>query len=70
DCQSAMKSLRRPHQQSGQYIIREIIQITAGLRREGTKITLRWVPVHEGVHGNELAHKYAKKSTTKGNEVR
>ncbi|RFU26788.1 hypothetical protein B7463_g9554, partial [Scytalidium lignicola] len=69
DCQSVMKSLRRPHQQSGQYIIQEIIQITAGLRAEGTKITLRWVPAHEGVHGNELAHKYAQKSTTRGNEV-
>jgi ribonuclease HI len=69
DCQSAMKSLRRPQQQSGQYIIQEILQVTAGLRAQGTKVTLQWVPGHEGVRGNELAHKYAQKSTTRGNEV-
>jgi hypothetical protein len=31
DCQSAMKSLRRSQQQSGQYIIEEILKVTAGL---------------------------------------
>jgi hypothetical protein len=51
-----MKSLQRHLQQSG-------------LRAHGTIITMRWVPAHEGVYSNELAHKYAQKSTTRGNEV-
>ena len=46
DCQSAMKSLQRPQQQSGQYIIQEILEVTAQLRVQGTNITLRWVPAH------------------------
>ena len=45
------------------------MQITAGLRTQGTTLTLQWVPAHEGVPGNELAHKFAQKSTAKGNEL-
>ncbi|KFZ24391.1 hypothetical protein V502_01148 [Pseudogymnoascus sp. VKM F-4520 (FW-2644)] len=69
DCQSAIRSLERPQQQSGQYLIQEILEITAELRSQGTKITLQWVPAHEGIHGNELAHKWARQATEKGCEV-
>jgi hypothetical protein len=61
-----MKSLQKPQQQSGQYIIQEILKVTAGFRAQGTKISLQWALAHEEIHGNELAHKYARKSHSKG----
>lgn len=45
------------------------LQVTAGLRSQGTKVVLRWAPAHEGIQGNELAHKYARESTSKDSVV-
>ena len=66
DCQSAIKSLERPQQQSGQYLLQEILEITAELRSQGTKITLQWVPAHEGIHGNEPCTQMGATSYQKG----
>lgn len=63
DSQSALKSLRKPFQQSGQHILREIIQVIARMETEGYRIHLRWVPAHEGIPGNEQAHQEAYKAT-------
>ncbi len=57
DCQGALKSMAHPAHQSGQALIRSIIQRLEWVRthRQYT-ITLQWTPGHEGVQGNEQAH--------------
>jgi ribonuclease HI len=65
DCQAAITSIQRPHQQSGQYAIQAILQAASQLRDRGVKIRLYWVPAHQGVEGNELANKYARLATRK-----
>jgi ribonuclease HI len=65
DCQAAITSIQKPHQQSGQYAIQAILQAASQLRDRGVKIRLYWVPAHQGVEGNELANKYARLATRK-----
>jgi hypothetical protein len=45
------------------YIRRHIDTLQA---REGTTVTLQWVPAHKGVYGNEWADKRAKKALEEG----
>lgn len=67
DCQGALKSIARPAHQSGQALIRSILQRLEWVRthRQYT-IILQWTPGHEGVPGNELAHKEAYRATEPG----
>ncbi|KFY66181.1 hypothetical protein V496_02147 [Pseudogymnoascus sp. VKM F-4515 (FW-2607)] len=66
DCKSAIISIQKPRYQSGQYILKRIWRVAAQLRKQGTYITLQWTPAHEGVIGNEKAHKWAQTATKKG----
>jgi ribonuclease HI/exonuclease III len=68
DCQTAILSIRKPRHQSGQYLIKKIWRIARHLYEEGLRITLQWTPAHEGVIGNEMAHKCAQKATKEGSQ--
>src|SRR6202035_1286767 len=35
------------------------------LHAEGTTVTIQWVPAHQGIEGNEIAHKCAQLATRK-----
>jgi hypothetical protein len=63
DNQAALKSIRNPAHQSGQFILKGIIKIIARIKRNGQEIYLRWVPAHEGIAGNEKAHQEAHRAT-------
>jgi ribonuclease HI len=65
DCQAAVLSIQRLHQQSGQYVIQAILRAANQLQDRGIKARLYWVPAHQGIIGNELAHKYARLATRK-----
>ncbi|KFZ18363.1 hypothetical protein V501_01265, partial [Pseudogymnoascus sp. VKM F-4519 (FW-2642)] len=65
DCKSALISIQKPRYQSGQYILKRIWRVATQLRKQGTYITLQWTPAHEGVIGNEKAHKWAETATKK-----
>lgn len=67
DSQSALKVLKNPRRQSGQFLIREIIcQSQDLLSRGGPTITFHWVPGHANVLGNETAHIAARAATEIG----
>jgi ribonuclease HI len=67
DSQAALKSLSRPRQQSGQYIITSILGDIENMRaRGGPDIALRWVPAHAGVPLNEQANSLARAATERG----
>jgi hypothetical protein len=63
DSQTVLRSLRKPAQQSGQFILRDIIRIIVEITENGKRVHLRWVPAHEGIVGNERAHKEAHRAT-------
>jgi hypothetical protein len=66
DSQAALKSLASPRQQSGQFILRSILDEVQALGRiQGTKIEFRWVPAHAGVKLNEAANEQARIATEK-----
>ena len=65
DCQSAILSIQNPRHQSGQHFIRVILRLANRLQAKGMKLTLQWVPAHQGVEGNEIAHWYAHLATRK-----
>lgn len=69
DSQGALKSLAKPRQQSGQFIIRSIFRKVKTLKDKGFQLQFHWVPAHEGIMGNELAHQAALEATTKGRIV-
>jgi ribonuclease HI len=64
DSQSALKVLRNPRRQSGQHLIKEILQHSHDLLGlGGPSITFHWVPGHANVPGNERAHSAARAAT-------
>ena len=63
DNQAAIQSTVRPRNQSGQVILREISQLVDVLHSRGIHVTLRWIPAHVGVAGNERADLLAKQAT-------
>jgi ribonuclease HI len=64
DSQAALRALDRPRKQSGQEIIKDILdqidQITNG--REHLQIEMVWIPGHSDIEGNEQADTEAKKA--------
>jgi hypothetical protein len=63
DNQAAIQSTERPAGQSGQYILRRIVNAINLLHKRGVYIELRWIPAHTGVPGNEAVDVLAKKAT-------
>lgn len=63
DNQGAIRSSCDPNRQSGQLILRYIVNSIDALRAQGIQVTLQWVPAHMGVEGNELADIAAKQAT-------
>jgi len=63
DNQAAIQSTERPAGQSGQYILRRIVNAINLLHKRGVYIELRWIPAHTGVPGNKAADILAKEAT-------
>ena len=63
DNQAAIISSHKPAQQSGQHVIKRILELWSALRYKGKTVALQWIPAHEGVPGNEKADVAAKIAT-------
>jgi ribonuclease HI len=69
DSKQAIRHITEGTSPHGQYVVRYIRRhIDAFQAREGTTVTLQWVPAHKGVYGNEWADKRAKKALEEGQE--
>ena len=64
DNQSSIQAIDKPKQQSGQYIIRNILQSLDELQNQRPSLEFRieWVPGHMNIDGNEKADEEAKKA--------
>ena len=56
DNQAAIRSSHTPHNVSGQYMIKRIINSLGQLNR---RLEIHWIPAHLGVPGNEEAARLA-----------
>jgi ribonuclease HI len=67
DSKQAIRRITEGTSPHGQYVVRYICKHIAALQaREGTTVTIQWVPAHKGVYGNEWADKRAKKALEEG----
>jgi Ribonuclease HI len=68
DSQAAIKSVQNPKRPSGQYVLGSIYDHVRAIRsrQTPTSITLRWIPAHVGVSGNEAADGAAKSAALWG----
>lgn len=67
DSQAALKALKKPARQSGQWLLREITQNVSDLKAQMEHtISLCWVPSHAKVDLNEKADHAAKTATKEG----
>jgi len=66
DSQAAIQAIESPRRQSGQYIIKDILDKIDGIHeiKPSGNIYIEWVPDHKDVQGNELADQAAKIATT------
>ena len=62
DNQSAIHSIAAPSAQSGQQILRFIVDAIDRLREQNIEVEVRWIPAHIGVDGNERADSAAKEA--------
>jgi ribonuclease HI len=68
DSQAAIQAVQNPQRPSGQYVLTHIYQHVRAIRSRNedrnlnhpTNITIRWIPAHVGVDGNEFADEEAK----------
>lgn len=63
DSKAAIRALNRPEGKSGAHILAQIVAQVEALRSRGHSLTVRWVPAHQGIEGNELADRAAKEAT-------
>ncbi|KAJ5636976.1 hypothetical protein N7490_006855 [Penicillium lividum] len=71
DSQAAIQAMRNPKRPSGQHILRAIYAHVRAIQTPTsssikTPISIRWIPAHVGVHGNELADIEAKEAASEG----
>ena len=66
DNQSAIQAIESPKQQSGQYIIKSILDIIDKIHeaKPTCSIHIEWVPGHKDIDGNEQADRAAKAAAT------
>jgi hypothetical protein len=61
DSQAAIQAVQNPQRPSGQYVLRLIYNHVRAIRSKNQlNITIRWIPAHVGVDGNEFADEEAK----------
>ena len=60
DNQAAIRSSTKPGTQSGQYLLRRIVEGVDSLHGLNVQVRIHWIPAHVGVPGNEAADKAAK----------
>lgn len=63
DNQAAIWSIAKAEGRSGAYILADIAQQVQELQDKGRSVTVRWVPAHVGIPGNEAADQAAKEAT-------
>ncbi|KAJ5794256.1 hypothetical protein N7457_000855 [Penicillium paradoxum] len=65
DNQSALQVIRNPRQNSGQYLIKEVVRLIDLRRQKGWATRFFWIPAHweEEIEGNTQADALAKKAT-------
>jgi ribonuclease HI len=63
DSQAALKALLRPRMPSGQVYLEGCIQRLQHL----PNVEFRWIPAHEGIHGNEMVDGHAKEAAQSEN---
>ena len=54
---------QQPGNQSGQFILVNIVTALDSLCDEGKEVEFHWIPAHQGINGNELADSAAKQAT-------
>ncbi len=62
DSQTAINNLREDHSSGGQVLKMQIYQKTEQLVQQGHNISIRWVPGHNKIEGNERADRAAKEA--------
>jgi ribonuclease HI/exonuclease III len=63
DNQAAIWSIAKAEGRSGAYILADIAQQVQELQNKGLSVTVRWIPAHVGIEGNEAADQAAKEAT-------
>ena len=64
DSQAALKAIGCPRQQSGQFILLNLLSEIEEIRRwTGVEVEFRWVPAHAGVTPNEVVHEISRLAT-------
>jgi ribonuclease HI len=63
DNQAAIWSIAKAEGRSGAYILEEIASQVQRLQDMGRPVTVRWIPAHVGIPGNEAADTAAKEAT-------
>lgn len=61
DSQAALKALRQPRMPSGQIYLEGCLDLIRRHEANGNRTELRWIPAHQGVAGNELVDRHARK---------
>ena len=63
DNQAAISAIDNPRCPSGQFILRNIVAKLDALAQRHIQVSIRWIPAHTGIPGNERADKAAKAAT-------
>jgi ribonuclease HI len=63
DNQAAIWSIAKAEGRTGSYILEEIARQVQELQKDGQTVTVRWIPAHVGISGNESADQAAKEAT-------